>query len=532
MTATETLMMRLGIILSGSNDDLGPLPQEDDSDGDGSDDDNDPEDGDDDKDSDGSGSDDDEDSDDEDGDGSDDEDGDGSDDDNDEDSDEDGDGSDRKGSKGDDDGDSDDGDSDDSDEDGDEDSDEDSDEDGDEDGDEGDSKDQKGKEGGKGDSKDQKGKEGGKGGGHSHVEEPEAIDEEEIAQALLNGMEDGDENGLVDNNEALSEAVDGEADKEEVLKNEAPWRPYRPDLDEVKFVRTTSASAPAAKQMLETVRRQVSFLKAKMRAKFLAARQPRTMHGVRKGMGLSERRLVNSMVELKSGRRPTRPDWTKENRDECSLAVALVIDESGSMSRLRVDAARSALAIASAMDVLGCPCLVVGPRDGAYDYHSGGYGGYNNSDWNDKKGNPKFHRSSQVIIDVFKDWTESMLTALPRFGNVQATGGTPLSDGIQYALQELNGRPERHRVVLVITDGAPNCTDVVRRQIRIAAEAGVQVVGVGISSGCSAVKRLFPLHVAVTQVDRLAEELLKILDSIMFPKRGRKINLQGPRIGR
>jgi len=120
-----------------------------------------------------------------------------------------------------------------------------------------------------------------------------------------------------------------------------------------------------------------------------------------------------------------------------------------------------------------------------------------------------------------------MTKALPRFGQVQATGGTPLSDGIQYALQELSTRPERHRVVLVITDGMPDNSAVVRRQIRIAAEAGIHVVGVGISSGCYAVKTLFPEHVAVTDLRELPQELLKVLDGIMFPRAGKHLRLTG-----
>jgi len=66
---------------------------------------------------------------------------------------------------------------------------------------------------------------------------------------------------------------------------------------------------------------------------------------------------------------------------------------------------------------------------------------------------------------------------------------------------------------------------VVRRQIRIAGEAGVHVVGVGISCGCYAVTNLFPLHVAVSDVSNLPQSLLGVLDSIMFPRRGGKIQL-------
>jgi hypothetical protein len=367
-----------------------------------------------------------------------------------------------------------------------------------------------------GDDKTQGSEDGSDGAGGVGGEKAEPF--EGIAQELLDALLNGESDGLCDNNEALKAAVLEETD-EEAEPREAVWRPYSPGDDTVELV--SGGDARKAKQMQSSVKKEIAFLRAQLRNKFLQARQPEVIHGVRKGRELSERRLVGSVVELRSGRRPTRPDWQQVDKEACTLRCAVVLDESSSMgSQLAMRAGRAGIAIAQPLDELGSPCLVVGPRSSYSNQYRG-----DTSDYNDAP--DRYHRVNSVHIDVFKDWYEPMRTALPRFSQVQSVGGTPLSDGIQYALTELNDCPERFRVCFVVTDGMPNCPDVVRRQIRLAAEAGVYVVGVGISAGCYAVKDLFPVHVAVHDLKELPRELMKILTGIMFPNKGRRIALDG-----
>ena len=394
-------------------------------------------------------------------------------------------------------------------------------------------------EDGEGESKDGKGKPGKKGGKQPRFdsgdgEGTEGDDEHQgggydpgdghgLSQSIIDAWKKGVEADLKDNNGALGEAVDGKKGEEDASckAQEQVWRPYEPDKDTVNFVTAGPGAKQIASNMRQEVRPSTSALRNRMRTKFLLARQPKITHGVRSGRGLSERRLVGSLVELRSGVRPTRPDWRRETQQAVTLAAGVVIDESYSMrGSLQVGAARGALVIADAMDLLGSPCQVVGPRDG-----TGGYG------WGHNYGNSSHppHRTDPVRIDMFKDWNEPMTQAFPRFGNVKADGGTPLSDGIQYSLQELNLRTERFRVCMVITDGCPNNQNVVRRQIRLAAEAGVFVIGIAIGGADRAVKRLFPLNCCVRGISSLPQALMGVLEQIVFPKRGKKITLDGLR---
>ena len=146
-------------------------------------------------------------------------------------------------------------------------------------------------------------------------------------------------------------------------------------------------------------------------------------------------------------------------------------------------------------------------------------------------GDGTFHRSESVNIDLFKNWDERFAQCRDRFSTVSATGGTPLCDGIQYAMQELSDRTEVHRVIIVLTDGAANSPKVVNRQIRLAKEAGITVIGVGIGSYCGIVETQFPAnHIQIPDVKELPKKLLGMLESIMFPKRAKRAKMDG-RIG-
>ena len=141
-----------------------------------------------------------------------------------------------------------------------------------------------------------------------------------------------------------------------------------------------------------------------------------------------------------------------------------------------------------------------------------------------------YHRTGSIDIDIFKGWDEPVRNCLGRFTKVKATGGTPMSDGIQFALQALSARKERHRILLVITDGDPDYghAPVIRRQQRLAREAGIALVGVGIDYGCQSVASLYERHVLVGDVSKLPEQLLKTINDLVFPRGpARKVTLDG-----
>jgi hypothetical protein len=333
----------------------------------------------------------------------------------------------------------------------------------------------------------------------------EDSDHQDALDDLKEELENEEELDLKDNSSALEEAL--EEEHGEVLKDEQMWMPADPEADSVVYPPTHGHDIQAVAGMLVEVRAQVSALQSQLRSRFLQARAPKVLHGVRQGRGLSGRRLVTSALELRADRRPSRPDWTRYEAQAVSLATSLVIDQSSSMTnRVRL-AAKSALAICSALDALGSPNQVIGFRQSSQFGHT--------------RSLPGAHRSKAVTIDVFKDWDEKLRDCSGRFNYVRAVHYTPMSDGIQYGLQELNQRGEDHRVMLVLTDGQPDRSQVVRRQIRLAEEAGNIVIGIGIDGGCRSVGGLFKHSVVVLQTEDLPQMLLQTLSEVVFPSHGR-----------
>ena len=307
---------------------------------------------------------------------------------------------------------------------------------------------------------------------------------------LMSDMEEGDGNGLLDSLTALSDVA--EKKDADTQKGEAAWQDRG-----MRVVIPERAPEGRVKMVEKAARRVAGAAKVQLRRLFLEARRAETFHGVRKGQGLSTRRLVPSALEMRHGMRPTRPDYTTTKRPDVTLAAAIMTDESGSMrGALQKNAAIAQMALSEALDSLKVPTFIGGFEGGT--------------------------------VDVFKDWHQSHLEAKGRVAQVRAAGGTPTADGIQMGLRALSERDERVRVLFVITDGHPNSRDlpVIAHQLRLAKENGVAIVGVGIGSGTYAVKTVFPdHHVCVNKVKDLPDALMNTLRALVFPSKARRFKV-------
>jgi nitric oxide reductase activation protein len=354
-------------------------------------------------------------------------------------------------------------------------------------------------------------------GGDSAGGDGPDLDKEEEFHSSLNSDLSRDLNSLLDNNEALASVVNQHRDTD-CAEDEKVWRPFNPDLDRIVRPRGDKRIASSYRNQVKPL---TAAIRAEFRARFLQARKPLVRHGVRRGKDLSERRLVESFVEIRSGIRPSRPDYRIDKKPDVSLALAVVGDESGSMGGKPCQyAAMAMMSIAEAFDSLGSPVMCCGVRNGDHCY----------MDREEKVSLDRtlYHRYRGVRVDLFKDWDETFQKNHDRFASYTATGNTPLSDGIQFAMQELGQRPEKFRVILVLTDGMPNRPKVVRRQVRLAREAGVFVVGIGIDGAGSSVKALFPeYNIDVPTLSALPKEMFSVLSSIMFPTRGTRARFEG-----
>lgn len=352
---------------------------------------------------------------------------------------------------------------------------------------------------------------GGNGGGKSG--DP-SQGEQEAAQDILGQAGAGASIGLHDISSALQEAM--QALQEEVdfqvEPGEMPWRPFDQSIDTTSFIKDDiPTSGVRADRLFDEVMQEIMFLRARLHMIIKSVQDVSTEHGLPHGRDLSEPYLVNTMVDLRSGIRPRQAFYVTDEAPEMSLAAAVVIDQSGSMSSIRDLAAKVLMTVVEPLDFLRYPVMALGFRENGKSARAP----YSDRD--------SYHRSTGIHYDIFKSFEERFHQVKWRFGETISRGGTPMSDGIQFGLSALEERPEFHRILFVVTDGMPGGDHgkVMRWQLRQARELGVHVIGVGIGRASKPVRTVFDDHVWATDMNELPHLLLDKLNTILDFRRNR-----------
>lgn len=341
-----------------------------------------------------------------------------------------------------------------------------------------------------------------------------------ISSLVLAG---GERDGLLNHASAFEYLV-GERVKElikDLKHGEQLWNPNDPSLDEARVVREPdhNRSLALANTMIQAVNGQITSLRARFRTVFRAQEMTDVTHGVRRGRRISNRMLVDSQMELRQGRLPSRAYVTEDAKMDTSVALAVCLDQSGSMAGMQHEVAKCMMVLVDPIERVGGATMAFGFRDGVY---AGSAYDYSNT----------YHRVAGVRYDVFKMWEEKFDHVKGRFAHTHANGGTPMADGVQFGLSALNERHESHRILAVITDGDPNRPHerVILRQLRLAKEANIHVLGIGIGSGARYVQSLFPDHVWVASVQDLPPLLMQKVTTLLDFKgrlRGQRARLDG-----
>lgn len=340
----------------------------------------------------------------------------------------------------------------------------------------------------------------------------------------------GDSNDGLLNHASALEVLLGALVQQEVrdlAQGEMVWSPLCPSKDVANVVVSTCPTEDAEKaaSMLREISKEVSFMRAHFRSMFRAQEMGDRTHGTRRGRRLSERTLVDSRIDLLSGVLPSRAFVEDSSNLDTSLALALCLDQSGSMASMVRDIQRVCLLLIDPIDKVGGATFAFGFRSNHSPMLEA------NEDEFDACPS-KHHRVEPVIYDVFKRWDERLDGVKWRFTKSRAEGGTPMADGVQYGLAALNERSEGHRILIVLTDGQPNSPHekVIRRQLRLAKEAGIHVIGVGVGRDAKYVSRLFPDSAWAQEVREMPAVLLAKLHEVCDfsgRRRGRRAKLDG-----
>ena len=178
---------------------------------------------------------------------------------------------------------------------------------------------------------------------------------------------------------------------------------------------------------------------------------------------------------------------------DINAAVEIVIDRSGSMSHLIGQAAQAAVATMLAFDVPGLKTQVsVFPW-----YNSGDEG-----------------------VAIVKGWDESPKQLAGRIASLTTEGGTPMAEAILFAASDVIRREETLKIVLVVTDGDPDCRETTKTVIERARADGVTVVGLGIGVNVAPV---FDAQYAatITNIGELSASMVKLVKAAFEDNRSR-----------
>jgi cobaltochelatase CobT len=235
---------------------------------------------------------------------------------------------------------------------------------------------------------------------------------------------------------------------------------------------------------------------------------------------LDTRRLVGALAG--------RPNVfkTPAERGEIDTAVSILVDLSGSMAKMDRDGpARDAtIGLVEAMVKAGVSVEVVGMSMESYDEDGAA------TAWRTSGG-----RWEPLDLLVFKAFEDRLFEAKPALVAIGAACHRYCNncDGetLMLTYDRLRRRPERKKVLFVLSDGEPVCEPYVhtRREvldkhlkdsIAYVEAQGVEVVGVGIQS--QSVRKFYPRHMVIDDLGDLAKQTMGLLGKLLLERPGRR----------
>lgn len=97
---------------------------------------------------------------------------------------------------------------------------------------------------------------------------------------------------------------------------------------------------------------------------------------------------------------------------------------------------------------------------------------------------------------------------------LNACGSTPLGESLWWVMQTMLPLPESRKIILIITDGAPDTYDSVRLAMEQSGRVGMEVYGIGIDAPC--LDSLCPNSINIMNMDELPPALFRILQNAML----------------
>jgi len=298
------------------------------------------------------------------------------------------------------------------------------------------------------------------------------------------------------------------------------WRIYSTEKDEVFNRNSTNSRKPnrktwehwgrevdAYERHKEELSTHVSIMKAKLKRAFMSYQRRDWEYNKENGR-LDSRRLVRALGGNKNVFK------RQKDREDVNTAVEFMVDLSGSMYGSRAEiATKACVAFAECLEGTGI------------NYSISGF--CNKGVLGDAYDDPTpFHRIEELDIYQFKDFNESLRSSRGWIGNIESFVGCNNSDpdAIYWSYYHLKDRPERRKVLLVLSDGSPACEThrvkydaldrATKEAVKFVESKGIQTVGIGLQS--SAVSSFYNEYVVVEEIDELSGAVFNKLSKLLL----------------
>ena len=342
------------------------------------------------------------------------------------------------------------------------------------------------------------------------------------------GEGEGDEGVELNNKLTSVDFSDVSASKIDVSKvfsdivefDNKDYAPVTTDYDVVeKFVDNSSSGFSAYSRVEKKLKVVTGQISARIK-RLLAAKTNSINYG-----GFRSGKIQSSALHrLSSG--DDRVFYRKEEFDAEDSAVSLVIDASGSMHGSRwINAIESAIALGLALDRLNIPCEIIGFTTGDITNEI--------SDIHRKTKTDKFARIEPLYMPVFKDFNERFTSRVKGTlgslidGSGYSVGKMDLrnnvdGESVMIAYRRLLVRPEKKKIMLVLSDGEPaamgdkgkQCAHLKNVVDHIMKEKRVHIVGLGIET--SSVKRFYKDYAVINDPNKIASVVVKRLERFIL----------------
>ncbi len=210
----------------------------------------------------------------------------------------------------------------------------------------------------------------------------------------------------------------------------------------------------------------------------------------------------------------------RTDRMEMDTALTLLLDLSGSMSGYKILVARQcAIAIAEAVDRTGIKYEMLG-FDNQF---SGSWCCEYRKQFKEQNGR-LYNRQEPLRMSVFKHFDERLFEAKGAIGTIveMADGNNADGEALLHAVNRLNARTEKRKVMMVLSDGYPQAWGTGHNQhlkdvCNDIEASDVDLVGIGIQS--DAVERFYDKHVVVSHISDLEGEVMNQLSKLLLGER-------------